>query len=154
MKIISQKNKGFALLFAIMLSSIILAISIGVANIALKEVNFSTSAKDTNDAFFATDTGIECALMYDKSNPTNNACLGSSAINCAGVTIFPSGFSPNWNFIISGLGSSNQSCASVDVSKDLVNHTTSIISKGYDTGNTLCNSSNANRIERELRVNY
>ena len=44
MKIIKKikKNNGFALLYAVMLSSILLAITIGVLNIALKEINFSS----------------------------------------------------------------------------------------------------------------
>ena len=40
-------------------------------NISLKEIKFGTSARDTNDAFFAADTGAECALFNDKSTQTN-----------------------------------------------------------------------------------
>src|SRR3989338_6549604 len=63
----SKKNKGFVLLFAVTLSSILLAIALGVSNVAFRELRFSTNARSTNDAFFAADTGIECALNYDKS---------------------------------------------------------------------------------------
>ena len=45
-----KKNRGFVILFAVTLSSILLAIALGVANIALKEIRFGTSAKDTNEA--------------------------------------------------------------------------------------------------------
>ena len=62
----NTKNRGFVILFAVTISSILLALAIGVANIALKEVKFNTSAKDTNNAFFAADTAIEYALFQDK----------------------------------------------------------------------------------------
>jgi len=62
-----KKNKGFVILFVVTLSSILLAIALGAANIALKEIKFGTSAKDTNNAFFAADTGAELALFNDKT---------------------------------------------------------------------------------------
>ena len=61
-----NKERGFVILFAVTLSSIILSIALGVANIALKEASFSTSARSTNNAFLAADTGAECALFHDR----------------------------------------------------------------------------------------
>src|ERR1035437_11163940 len=66
-KEIIKKNKGFVILFAVTLSALLLSIALGVANVAFREAKFNTSAKDTNNAFFAADTGAECALYYDKS---------------------------------------------------------------------------------------
>ena len=53
-----KKNKGFVLIFAVTLAAILLSIALGISQIALKEIKFGTSAKDTNDAFFAADTGL------------------------------------------------------------------------------------------------
>jgi len=131
-----KRNKGFIMLFAITISSILLAISLGVANIALKEVKFGTSAKDANNAFFAADTGIEYVLFKDKS---------PSSI----YTPVPG----TWNEIITGLGSSGQSCAKVTIEKTAEPATT-IVSKGYNIGDGSCNSSNPDRIEREIVSNY
>ena len=150
----AEGSAGFALLFSVILSSILLAISIGVANIALKQVNFSTSAKDTNDAFFAADTGIECALRHDRSDATENAFVGTASMNCAGSAITLSGASPSWSFVVYGLGSSGQSFVTVSVVKNLGAGTTTIVSKGYNIGNASCNSSNANRVEREIQTTY
>ena len=152
-----QKNKAFVLLFAVVISSIILAIALGVANISLKEINFGTSARDANDAFFAADTGAECALYYDRSD--NNAFIeneGSGMVECLGNPINLEGNFPFWSFVISGLGSTGQSCAKVTVSKDNTSilTTTTIISKGYNVGDKNCSSSNPNRVERELEVTY
>ena len=125
---------GFVILFAITISSILLAIALGVVNIALKEVKFSTNVRDTNEAFFAADAGVESALFQDKNN---NIC---SPAPC------------NFSFAIAQLGSAEQSCVKVTVEKTTTLNT--IISKGYNTGDASCESSNSGRIERELKVTY
>ena len=139
-----KKKRGFVLLFAVTLSSILLAISLGVANIALKEIKFGTSARDTNDAFFAADTGIEYALFNDK--PPSSLFIPSP------------GTLQNWDFVVSGLGGGGVSCAKVTVTKDNTSPpatATSIVSKGYNIGDpVLCSSSNPDRIERELKISY
>ena len=153
-----KKNRGFVILFAVMLSSIILSIALGVASIALKEVKFGTSAKFTNEAFFAADTGIECALMNDKFSNSSFVSSGSGTIQCLGNTITLNGSFPSWNFTVTGLGSSGEACAKVSVFKDDTTSPPSIltttISKGYNTGYASCSSSNADRLERELKISY
>ncbi|MFA5095387.1 MAG: hypothetical protein WC447_01870 [Candidatus Paceibacterota bacterium] len=149
---IKKRNSGFVILYAVMISSIILAITLGVVNISLKEIKFGTSARDTNNAFFAADAGAECALYYDRSSPANNAFTGTAGpnISCAGASITISGSSPSWNFIVPGLGSSGQGCAKVNVIK---NPSTTIISKGYNNGGASC-IQNSSTVERQLEVNY
>ena len=148
-----KKNKGFVLLFVIVISSIILAITLSIMNISLKEIKFGTSARDTNDAFFAADTGSECALFNDKS--TSNSFVqngGTGTISCLGNTISLNGAYPSWNFILSGLGSSGKSCAKVTVDKTV--SPVSVISKGYNIGDASCLSSSTNRVERELQMTF
>jgi len=132
-----KKNRGFVMLFAVTLSSILLAVTLGVVNIALKEMKFGTNARDTNDAFFAADTAIESALFKDKS-PSGLCALTPCS----------------YNFTISQLGSAGQSCAKVTMVKTAPPIVTTIVSKGYNMGDALCNSTNPNRIERELRITY
>ena len=154
-----QNNRGFVLLFAVTLSALLLAIAVGVTNIAFREIRFSTNAIASNDAFFAADTGIECALFHDKS--ANSVfdeeggivqCLGGDGIDIED--------SSPWSFTISGFGSSNKSCVHVTVTKDpLVIPITTIVSKGYNVGEddgdgTGCVSSDPNRVERQLEVRY
>ena len=163
----NNTNNGFVLLFAVTLSSILLAVALGVANITLKELNFSTSARDTNDAFFAADVGVECALLNDK--PGNNSFVkgseSSGVVLCHDgddnqipLTVESGGPIPSWSFIIPGLGSSGQSCTMVYITKDDVTNApvvnTTISSKGFNIGDSACASTNPNRIERELKVTY
>ncbi len=149
-----KNNKGFVILFAVTLASILLTIALGVANIAFQEVVFGTSAKDTNNAFFAADTGIECALSNDKSSSVSFVESGGSGnVSCQGGTITLNGGYPFWDFNITGLGSNGASCAKVTVDKTDSSVTT-IISKGYNIGDASCASVNSDRVERELKTTY
>ena len=153
-----KKNRGFVILFAVVLSSIILAIALGVANIALKEIKFGTSAKDANDAFFAADTGAECALYYDRFD--NNAFSGSEiTMSCAGNPVSNFSFDgiDTWSFSILNLCSTGKSCANVTVLKDDNFPTvTTLTSKGYnvaDISDGKCVPISKS-VERELEVTY
>lgn len=147
-----KKNRGFVILFAVTLAALLLSIALGVANIALKEIKFGTSARDTNDAFFAADSGIECALFYDNGVTSSFGGSGGSSIQCSGSSIAISGSSPSWNFVVLGLGSSGQSCANVSIDKS---SGTTIFSKGYNIGDgPACSPTNPNRVERELKTTY
>lgn len=153
-------RSGFVLLFAVTLSSILLAIALGVTNIAFKEAKFSTNAKDTNNAFFAADTGAECALLYDR-NPPNRAFTDSPIpMTCAGnssISVTPSGSPTNfWSFTISGLGSEKQGCAKVTVDKTPLNDPKTIItSNGYNNNvSGTCSTPGSNTVERQIEVKY
>jgi hypothetical protein len=139
-----QKNKGFVILFAVTLSSILLAMALGIANISLKEIKFSTSAETTNEAFFAADTAIERVLYNDRS--------GSS------LYVPDPGTEESWDEIIPEIGSTGTSCAKVTITKNNVNVSispiTTIVSRGYNVGDASCNSTNPDRVEREIEVNY
>jgi Tfp pilus assembly protein PilX len=151
-----KNNKGFVMLFAVTISSILLSIALGVINISLNEVRFSTSARDTNDAFFAADVGAECALLFDNSDPDLNAFTGTADIRCNKTNITLNGSDPSWNFVFTGLGSLGQSCAKVTVVKNFIDPYTftTITSKGYNIGDVNCDSTSSNRVERELKLSY
>ncbi|MEK9181510.1 MAG: malectin [Patescibacteria group bacterium] len=155
-----KNKKGFVILFAVTLSSLILAIALGVSNITLKEMKFSTSAKDTNEAFFAADTGIECALMNDKPVSKFSVAGPATALTCAaGIPTYSAGTNTGlYTFLVTGLSNNGTSCAKVSVFKDAAIDppfiVTTLTSKGYNIGDPSCNSSNPNRIEREIKASY
>ncbi len=167
-KFIKNKKMGFIILFAVTLSAILLSIALGVANIAFKETSFSTSARDSNDAFLAADTGAECALFYDRSSSNTFPVggPGALAITCASatannvpVTFVSSGAISSYTFSITGLGSTGNSCAKVEVKKDTTNDPdraeVTIISSGYNMADSCTSSnplSNLHRVERELVI--
>jgi hypothetical protein len=81
------------------------------------------------------------------------------------LTLYLGSLSNSWVFVIPSLGNSGGACAEVTVSKTFdtsggspVLTSTKIISKGYnvgtDDGSSHCFSSDVNRIERVLEVDY
>ncbi|MDP9249382.1 MAG: LamG domain-containing protein [bacterium] len=145
----SKNNKGFVILFAVTLAAILLSIALGVVEIAEKEIRFRTSATATNHAFFAADTGIECALENNKSGETAFTDGGPGTISCLGGPVSLQGSSSPWSFVLPGLGGGS-ACAYVTVTKNPP--LTTVVSKGYNVGDSSCQSVAANRVERELRV--
>ena len=56
---------GFVALFSVLVSSIVLTISFGLLNIALKEVILASAGRESQYGFYAADAGAECALYWD-----------------------------------------------------------------------------------------
>ena len=172
MKKINSKNQnGFVILFAVILVSIILSVTLGLSDITFKELRFGTQAHNTGEAFLAADTGAECALLYEfkgsfmtstgdsiygyatsDSEPLSIECAGSNiALNLDESGVYSS--TGPWVFYLPNLGSSGKACAKVTVTKS--GPSTNIISKGFsfggDTAN--CYSINPNQVEREIEIN-
>lgn len=167
---IKNLNSGVALLFSILITGVLFVIALGTTEIAVNQSNFNTSTRKSNEAFFAADTGSECALFFDK-DPLNFPLLGPSKlteISCGGNASFPliaetDGSTYNdFKFVIPNIDGTN-SCAKILIQKrdggidpitlkPTVN--TRIISKGYDYGDNKCFSSSPSLTERQLELNY
>lgn len=61
----TKSNKGFALLFSVLLSSLLLTIGLSIFSISLKELAISTASRQSVYAFYAADSGRECAKYWD-----------------------------------------------------------------------------------------
>ena len=61
-----MKNKrGVTLLLAVLVSSIALSVGVGIFSLLFSELEISGSVKDSVSAFYAGDSGLECALYWD-----------------------------------------------------------------------------------------
>lgn len=163
-----KTNLGFVALFAILISSVVLTISFGLLNIALKEVILSSSGRESQFGFYAADTGAECALYFDIKGvspggsifPTstastmplsgfyscNNQDIISTSINGAGWNVSANSSAATstfWFYVVP-----EKSCTRVDVAK--YGNSTKIDAYGYNT----CNFSDPRVIERGIRVTY
>jgi len=58
-------NKGFALLFTVIIISVILALGLGIADTTYKQTILSSLARDSQLAFYQAESGVECGLYYD-----------------------------------------------------------------------------------------
>gem|GEM_PF-1711454 len=59
------RDSGFVILFAIIISAIIMLIGAGIFSIALKETILSSTVAESSIGIFAADTGMECALYHE-----------------------------------------------------------------------------------------
>lgn len=63
-----KTNSGFTLFIALIVSSLLLAIGFSLSTIILKQLVFANSGKESQLAFYAADSGAECALYWDRKN--------------------------------------------------------------------------------------
>lgn len=76
-----QNRRGIALLMSVLVSSIFFVIAAAVFKIAFIEYTLSSTGKDSQFAFYAADTGAECALYWDSNYPSNGLDSSGSAFN-------------------------------------------------------------------------
>jgi len=165
----SRKKAGMTLFIAIVIMGLLLFISFAVINITIKGSLFATSGRDSQYAFYAADSGMECAIYWDSQvDPSKFDTSTASSITCAGLSVSGGDtiYGTSTPARIGGGGSSNptsvfglkfnltgnnpvSSCAIVTVTKN-ANGTTHIYSRGYNT----CDTSNPRRVERGVEVSY
>lgn len=151
-------NKGFTLFIAIIVMGTLLLITAGITSLAVKQAFISSSGRESQAAFYAADTGMDCALYWDVNNSGGDdsafSTSTSSTINCNN-TVIPSMGGGGYVLATSTFSftlSPNPYCATVTVNKIYVggNLKTTIESKGYNT----CDTSNSRRVERAVRATY
>jgi Tfp pilus assembly protein PilX len=166
-------QKGFTLIFAIFLSTIILSITLSMMYILYKELVLSTVDRESQIAFFAADVGMECGQYWDFRADLNgsttqsyfiqgvNAVAVPPSLYCAGQNILtnvgPNGeaaFSRDsatekTTFYLDKIGGGS-SCATVIITKLSHETTSKIESHGYNR----CLASDPRRVERAIEFNY
>jgi Tfp pilus assembly protein PilX len=75
---LKKSNAGFALLFSILLASFLISLGISIFSVSLKEIQITTSERDSEDAYYAADSARECAIYNDIINGAFPTCLNSS----------------------------------------------------------------------------
>jgi len=172
-----QKNKGYTLLFAVLVSSLVLAIGISILFINKKELLLTIGARDSAAAFYAADAGLECGIYADDKRvfewkEDNTTKLSAECPFPAIVwrekptlPIEELPVEPNvvtFKFHIK-LHNDYNSCAEVIVRKSQRSGgngiRTSVESRGYNTGwqggaNGSCNLASPKRVERAIRYSF
>lgn len=148
-----MKNEGFTLFIAIVITGTLLLIASQIANLAVRQAFISSTGRESQGAFYAADTGMECALFWDVKNPSGSSAFSTSTtstISCNDITIPSMGGGGDSN-ATSTFDLTGDPCATVTVNKAYVggNLVTTIESKGYNT----CGAS-ARRVERAVRAIY
>lgn len=160
-------EKGYTLLFAVLVSSLVLAIAISILTISKKEFLLATSARDSASAFYSADAGLECAVygdLYprDTFNPTTDK---TGNLNCyfspVPVVSGPPGGAGPFTFNIRVGTGTDDSCAVVIVSKTTdsngiprTNMTSTGYNHGWNANNATCTTPSAKRVERAIEYHY
>lgn len=160
---LNPNKGGYLLLFAVVLSSIVLAIGLGIFNIVNKGLVLASSGRGSQSAFYAADTGAECALYWDRKHPGFSLTVFPtstlSTIVSTGPVCNSEDIATSWT--VSGLTADsakttfdltlqNGTCTTVSVLKTVSGAITAIEALGYNT----CMLTNPRRIERAVRVSY
>ncbi len=59
-------EQGYTLLLTMLILSILLSVSFGIHQLALRSLMLSTALRDSQKAFNAADRGMECAMYWDR----------------------------------------------------------------------------------------
>lgn len=153
-------NKGFTLFISIMVAGTLLLVSTAIINVAVKEAFITSAARESQYAFYAADTGLECALFWDVQNPngisafatstTSNIFCNQDANNSTNPTPQLVGGNNESTFLLTF--NPDPYCARVIVRKSFSggNIVTTIDSYGYNS----CDTSNPRRVQRAVRAIY
>jgi len=155
---IHKEPRGFTLLIAVILTSVILSVGLALLDIALKQVTLSSTARQSQYAFYAADSAMECALYWDQQQNAFGYSIPLTSIRCGAVDM------PVTSSISGGMQTSEFSIpcpggesAVVKVYKSGGSATCNAGSAKsclYASGYNVCSAANPKRIERGLKVFY
>ncbi len=158
---INKRRRGFTILFAMLVSSLALAIGLAIYDITVRELDLSSTATQSQYAIYAADTGAECALYWDSKNifatssqssvPASGVLCNSVDIASAPWTIDATPTAATTTFMVTF--SPQPYCTSVTVAKSGTPSKTTITSRGY---NASCgvSLSGTPKLERVFKVSY
>ncbi len=167
----SEPVRGFTLLIAVILTSVLVSIGLALLDVSYKDVVLSSTAKQSNYAFYQADSTIECALYWDS---TVNAFdysspLSASSMKCGTLPLisytssqspapFGSGNIRTTTFDIpckpDGTGGTSGSITIVKTDPTGVCDSAGHKSCLYATGYNICDATSDKRLERGLKVTY
>lgn len=152
-KIFQNNNKGYALLFTIMVISVISVVTAGLLNTMSKQLILSSLAKDSQVAFYQADTATDCGLYVDMTNPGDILNHGG-ALKCGGLNLTLEAKGNGYVIYPSEINESLLPCFRIEVLKDKDTKPpytiTTISARGYN----FCNVENIRTVEREIQVTF
>ena len=84
-------SKGYTLLFAIIVSTVVLSVAAFILTISRKQFLLASASRDSTVAFYAADSGIECAMEASYNGNLTPATAGqqiqlATAVSCGSAT--------------------------------------------------------------------
>jgi hypothetical protein len=130
----TEKNeKGFTILLAALVTSLVLTLGIAIFSVAQKQVVLSSLGRSSQYAFYAADTGAECALYWDVRYDYFSTTTPTVTPACDGTPLTFSGSAGALPYTISYQFQPNGYCAQVTVTKSAADPKTIIHADGFST---------------------
>jgi len=158
-----MKQKGFAILYTILVITIAVTLSMNVSSIIMKERALSKVARNSVEARASADVGMECMLYKDKmptefdpvKNPLPFSFLcgrdkNGSPINYMAQLTFST--TTRFEYSIANTSFVDGPCFKAYINRDftVLPITTRIQVYGYN----ICDITNPDRVERGIEANY
>lgn len=154
MKIFFKKNnKGYALLFTIMIISVISVVTAGLLNTMSKQLVLSSLAKDSQVAFYQADTASDCGLYVDMTNPEGIIDSGGNLI-CGGIDLTLEKKADGYIIYPTDISETIDPCFRIEVLKDKNTKPGYILTEISARGYNFCNINNIRTVEREIKVTF
>lgn len=134
-KIAQETEKGFALLYTLLVVTILLGLSSSIFTIFLSELKITSFSRNSEMAYYAAETGAECVYYWTLKGV---AFDGTGTITCAGQTVAAN---PSVTLSFPAAGAPSAPCAVVTVGSNIIR------SYGYNT----CETTRL-RVERGLEI--
>lgn len=172
---IKIKNpRGFTIFFAMLVGGLALSVGIAIYDLAVRELDLSGTATQSQYAIYAADTGAECALYWDfkcslgacTTNGAANSAFATSTqmvspvsgVMCHGQDIaaawtaaeYPQATAVAATTTFTVTFTPQPYCVIVTVAKYGSPTKTTITSRGYNT----CQAGGVARLERALQISY
>lgn len=158
---VTGSRRGFTLLMAALVASVVLSIGVAIFNIVQKEVQLSSMGRDSQFAFYTGDSAADCALYWDvrqerfasSTPPTDVSCDGQAAPVSASTQTDPFGewqsTTFSYEYAPGGL------CARVAVKKERVGATveTTIHADGFNVACAAVDTSNR-ALQRSVELQF
>ncbi len=159
-----NKEKGFALLYTSLISSLLLSLAMSISIIVMKDIRLSSISRESQKAFYAADSAAECALYWDfRKDKFATSTVTTSGVFCSGVDIADSSHELTGldSDGVNGLGGTSVTkyqydidgkfCAKIFVFKYATAPKTIIEARGY---NTRCGTNSRIKLERAVQLQY
>jgi hypothetical protein len=162
-----KNNKGFVLLYAVLVTMVIVTVGVLMINIIARQIILSSLAKNSQIAFYAANAGIECSYhLYNKQlfgytnddgtfTPPSAGPIFIECQNNAGQPVnngsLAGGYLYEWSF----LTSQGSGCVDIEVSRNSDGGDFQIKSDGYNVNkieNNKCKIANLSRLTQRTIV--
>ncbi len=151
-----KHERGFTLLLAALVGSLVLSLGLSIVAIARKSITLSSIGRDSQFAFYAADTGAECALYWDIRHGKFASSTPVGDIRCDGevlALVLPGSAPFVEPYSISFEYEPNGYCTEVTVTKSADHPRTIIHSDGYSV---TCDNvqQSARSLQRSVELRY